>query len=265
MARQTRRRVLTGVGGGAAAALVGGSGIATAHEDEDDDRGDDAADDGQDAMDDFAALNVVHASPDAPSVDVYVNGAGVLQDVPFGAVSGSLVLGVGSYRIQVTPAGESPDAAVIDATLELGAASYTVGAIGEVTEGSERPIEPLVLTDNVSPLPDGVSRVRFVHASPDAPSVDIVPAGSDDPLFSNVSYGQIQTKHVPEGDYTLEVRPAGAEDVVAEFPVSLAAGWVYSAWAVGYAAPEEAPADVPLDLLLAVDAGTPLPEESGSH
>lgn len=254
MVQQTRRGVLAGVGGAGAAALIGASGTAFAG----DEHGKD--DDRNDEKDGFAALKVVHASPDAPNVDVYVNGLAVLEDVPFGAVSGAFVLGVGSYRIQVTPTGEQPEAAVIDETLELDATPYTVAAIGEVTEGAEQPIQPLVLADDVSALDEGTARVRFVHASPDAPAVDIVPTETGEPLFANVSFGEDQTVCVPEGEYTLEVRPAGAEDVVAEFPVALEGGWVYSAWAIGYLSPEQAPVDQPLDLLLSVDGGTPLPE-----
>lgn len=253
MVRQTRRGVLAGVGGAGAATLLGTSGTAFAgdkHKDDDDDK--------QPDEDAFATLKAVHASPDAPNVDVYVNGLAVLEDVPFGTVSGNFVLGVGAYRIQVTPTGEPPDAAVIDETLELDAAPYTVAAIGEVAEGTEFPIQPLALVDDVSPLEEGTARVRFIHASPDAPAVDIVPTETGEPLFANVSFSEEQTGEVPEGEYNLEVRPAGAEDVVAEFPVALEGGWVYSAWAIGYLSPDEAPVDQPLDLLLAIDGGTPL-------
>ena len=263
MVRQTRRGVLAGVGGAGAAALIGTGGTAFAGDEHKDDdyEDDDCEDDERPPREDaFAALKAVHASPDAPNVDVYVNGLPVLQDVPFGAVSGNFVLGVGAYRIQVTPTGEPPEAAVIDETLELDAAPYTVAAIGEVTEGAENPLQPLVLVDDVSPLEEGTVRVRFVHASPDAPAVDIVPTEVGDPVFTNVSFGEAQTVSIPEGEYTLEVRPAGTEDVVAEFPAAFEGGWVYSAWATGYLSPEQAPVDQPLDLLLAVDGGTPLAE-----
>ena len=250
MVRQTRRGVLAGVGGAGAAALLGASGTAFADEHKNDDR---QPDEGA-----FAALKAVHASPDAPNVDVYVNGLPVLENVPFGAISGNFVLGVGAYRIQVTPTGEPPEAAVIDETLELDAAPYTVGAIGEVSEGAENPLQPLVLVDDVSPLEEGMVRVRFVHASPDAPAVDIVPTEVGEPVFANVSFGEEQTACIPEGEYTLEVRAAGTEDAVAEFPAAFEGGWVYSAWAIGYLSPEQAPVDQPLDLLLGVDGGTPL-------
>ena len=258
MKDRTRRTVLAGVGG--TAALLGGTGTAFAAEHGEDDHEKDEPDDDppEEPVDDTAAcLKAVHASPDAPPVDVYVNGMPLLVEVPFRAISGYLVFLEGAYNVQVVPTGEEPAAAVIDAEVELGAAKYTVAAIGEVTEGSETPIEPLVLEDDTSPLEAGLSRVRFVHAVPDAPAVDIVPAGADEPLFADVSFGEYGYAEVPGGDYTLEVRPAGEPDAVAEFPVTLVEGWIYSAFAMGYLAPEEAPTDEPFDLELTIDAGTP--------
>lgn len=60
-----------------------------------------------------ARVRVIHAAPGAPSVDVYVVGAGesinaaspVLAGVPFGAVSGYLTVPVGAYDLFVTVAG----------------------------------------------------------------------------------------------------------------------------------------------------------------
>ena len=66
-----------------------------------------------------AKVRVLHGSPDAPNVDVYANGAAVLTDVPFGAVSDYLEVPAGEYQIQVFATGSDPAAggAVIDATL----------------------------------------------------------------------------------------------------------------------------------------------------
>lgn len=249
MVRETRRRVLAGVGGGTAAALLGSTGTALGGSDGDVDASTPTR---------LSAMKVAHMSPDAPNVDVYLNGLRVLEDVPFKTVSGNLTLHRGEYRVQVTPAGEGVDAAVIDATLELGPYAYTAIAAGEVTGEGDRPFGALLQQSDLGPLDEGTSRVRFFHLSPDAPSVDIVPEGTDDPLFADVGYSQNRTAEVPAGGYTLQVRPAGSQDVVAQFDVSLAGGWVYTGYAVGYVSPEEAPADEPLDLVLSLDGGVPL-------
>src|SRR5918997_4449897 len=54
---------------------------------------------------DEAFVRVVHASPDAPNVDVWVDGETVLTDVPFTAVSDYLSLSAGTYNVQVSATG----------------------------------------------------------------------------------------------------------------------------------------------------------------
>lgn len=252
MSEQTRRRVLAGVGGGTAAALLG-AGNALATTDQHQQRGGGGG---------LATVQVAHMAPDAPNVDVYVEGQLVLQDVPFMAVSGSLPLLPGSYQVQVTPTGEPVDQAVIDATLDLSSRAYTVIATGEVSE-ENRPFYPLVHPTKIAPLGEDMSRIRVFHLSPDAPRVDVVPQGAEDALFTGVGYTQNRTAEVPAGDYTLDVLPAGTEDVVTSFDVSLAPGWIYTGYVVGYANPGEAPADVELDLVTTIDGGTPMQTGGG--
>lgn len=57
----------------------------------------------------------------------------------------------------------------------------------------------------------GTAMLRVVHASPDAPAVDIYAAGSDTPLVTDLAYGDATTYlSVDEGTYDLEIRGAGA-------------------------------------------------------
>ena len=68
-----------------------------------------------------------------------------------------------------------------------------------------------------SPAPTAESaRLRLVHASPDAPAVDIWAAGLNTPLFTNVGYTQAAAyRDVAAGTYTLQIRPAGAASTTA--------------------------------------------------
>ena len=81
------------------------------------------------AAQDEAFVRVVHASPDAPNVDVWVDGETVLTDVPFTAVSDYLTLPAGTYNVQVTATGSTDPVIDADLTLEAGT-SYTVAATG---------------------------------------------------------------------------------------------------------------------------------------
>jgi hypothetical protein len=120
-----------------------------------------------------AKVRVVHASPDAPAVDVIVNGNKALTNVPFFAASAYLDLPAGSYDIQVVPAGATSPV-VIDAKgvrIEAGKA-YTIAATGKLAE-----IKPTILIDDLSAPAAGKAHVRVIHFSPDAPAVDIKVAG----------------------------------------------------------------------------------------
>ena len=97
------------------------------------------------AQDNNARVRVVHASPDAPAVDVWVDGSVAFSNAPFKGITNYAPLGAGTYNVQVTPTGATTPV-VIDANLDLAAATdYTVVAVGQLAN-----IEPLVLVDNLS-------------------------------------------------------------------------------------------------------------------
>jgi hypothetical protein len=179
-----------------------------------------------------ARVRVVHASPDAPAVDVYVNGEPVLGDVAFKGASDYLTVPAGDYNFQVFAAGADPasDAPVIDAeaTLETGM-DYTVVAVGRLAE-----IQPAVFaTERTAPAP-GKASVQVIHASPDAPAVDVAVAAGP-VLFSNLAFPDAAgPAEVDAGTYDLEVRPAGSTDVALPLNgVTLEEGRGYTVVAVG--------------------------------
>src|SRR5688572_30987733 len=114
-----------------------------------------------------AGVRVVHASPDAPNVDVLVDDAQVLSAVPYLGSSSYLPVPSGTRNVKVNAAGTSTT--VIDADLPLAAGTdYTVIAGGLVSA-----IEPLVLEDDRTAPPAGNVKVRAVHGAPSAPAVDV--------------------------------------------------------------------------------------------
>lgn len=192
-----------------------------------------------------AALRVAHLSPDAPNVDVYVNGETVLTDVPFSAVSDYLTgLEPTTYTVKVTAAGQ-PDVVAFEGDLTLEGKPYTVAAIGELTPDcaaeEAKAFEPLVLEDNMEPVPDDTARVRIVHASPDAPDVDVTVPSAGVKLADDLSYGTASEYiDVPAGSYTVEVRTADDDDMYdyATVELTLEGGNAYSAFAAGYFTPD---------------------------
>jgi hypothetical protein len=198
----------------------------------------------------MAMVRAAHLSPDAPNVDVYVADDPVLEDVAFREVSEYLELEPDAYEVRITAAGDE-DTVVFDEEVEVDEGAYTLAAVGELEEENQ-PFEVLVLEDDLSD-PGEDARVRVVHASPDAPTVDVAEAESGDLLIEEIGFGDDDSFEVPEGEYTVEVRPAGEEEGVAEFDVEVAGGGVYSAFAVGYLEPDDAPADEEFDLEVVAD------------
>ncbi len=180
-------------------------------------------------------VRVVHASPDAPAVDVWVNDSIIaFSNAPFKGITDYAELDPATYNVKVVPAGET-EPAVIEADLSLEAETdYTVVAVGKLAD-----IEPLVLVDDNTLPAAGKAHVRFVHASPDAPNVDIAVKGGP-VLFENVPFKQaFPYLPVDAGTYDLEVRVHDTGAVVLEVPgLALADRTVYTVFAMGLAGGE---------------------------
>ncbi|HEU4523414.1 MAG TPA: DUF4397 domain-containing protein [Gemmatimonadales bacterium] len=197
-----------------------------------------------------ARIRVVHASPDAPEVDVLLDDTEVLSDVPYLVASGYLETSAGDHNLKVNAAGTTTTVIDADATLADGT-DYTVIASGLLAE-----IAPIVLEDDNSAPAAGNVRVRAIHGAPSAPAVDVyVTAPEADlsaatPVLTNVAFGDVAPYlEVPAGDYQVRVTPAGTKIVVIDSgALTLASGQVRTAIAV------DAPGGgAPFDLLVLAD------------
>lgn len=174
-----------------------------------------------------ALVRFAHFSPDAPAVDIRVDGERVVSSLEFRELSDYLEVDAGARRIEVSPAGQSTVVLAATAELEKDGA-YTVAASNFVSS-----IDALVLVDELEERGSG-ARVRFVHAAPDVPAVDIAVAGGA-VVFPNVAFrGIADYAELPAGTYNLEVRLAGTGTVALPLPgIRLDAGKTYTAVAVG--------------------------------
>ena len=212
------------------------------------------------AADDHARVRVLHASPDAPAVDVYLNDeiVGALTNVPFGVISDYLTIPAGTHNVKVYLTGDTTSPVIdADVTVEANGA-YTVAAINPVAS-----IQPAVLVDNPA-VNSGEALVRVVHFSPDAPGVDVAPDGSEpaDAVVQNLEFPD-DTGYLglPGGSYDLEVRLAGTTDVALQLdPLSIEAGNAYSVFAIGSAAADPLGGNA-LTALVTLDAQA-LPDSS---
>jgi hypothetical protein len=183
---------------------------------------------------DTANVRVAHLSPDTPAVDVWVNGKVVdsLKNVTFKTVSPYLKLPVGATNIAVYVAGTTTNPA-ISASVTLEKKNYTVAAIGLLGGSGAQALKANVYTDDLS-VNAAKARVRVIHASPDAPAVDVAVQGGA-VVVPNLSYPNATASYLEldAGTYPLEIRAAGSASAVLKFSTpALAAGKVYTVFAV---------------------------------
>lgn len=185
-----------------------------------------------------ARVRVVHASPDAPPVDILVNGTiRAFSNVKFGDVTDYAKLPAGVYDFAIVPTGGGLGSAVKVLTgVNLSYyGNYTVVALETLDKFEVLPLVDTNVTTDALLYP-GAARLRFLHASPDAPAVDVKVAGGPF-LYENVAFEQLgDYVLLPAGKADVEVRLAGTDTVVLTVPgVQLKAGATYTAYATGFA------------------------------
>ena len=202
-----------------------------------------ATDDDEPATQNTAYLRVVHASPDAPPVDVTVDNESVLAGVEFGDVRDYLSLSSGPHNVTIST--NESGAVVFEDTVTLDPrTTTTMAAAGEVSENATQPFEPILYDDNAYEPTANESAVSVIHLSPDAPAVDVTVGTGNETvvLADNVSYGEASDyATVPAGNYTVDVREATEADdgpVLATVDLTLDGGSAHSALAIGFVRPE---------------------------
>lgn len=178
------------------------------------------------------SLQVVHASPDAPAVDVIVDGGELVGDLTYPDATSFVEVPDATYNVTVTVADNPGAIAIGPVDLELDAGTrYSVLAVGELAN-----IEPLILTDDPRRVATN-AKVRIVHASPSAADVDIyvTAVGADingeSPTLDNVPFkANTGFLALPAGDYDVVVTPTGTKTAaIGPVTISIADGGVYTA------------------------------------
>jgi hypothetical protein len=110
-------------------------------------------------------------------VDVWINFAPALTDVPFSAISDWLSVPAGTYNVAVVPAGGAlSDAAIGPLDLPLAVGSYTtVAAVGSLANET---LTAAVIAEDYSDLADGQARVTLFHGIEGAPAVNVTANGA---------------------------------------------------------------------------------------
>jgi hypothetical protein len=181
-----------------------------------------------------AMVRVLHASPDAPAVDVYVDGARVgdpLANLAFGSISPYVEVPSGTHAVKVCAAADASVCPidVPELTLEPGTRS-TIAATNVLAS-----IEAQVLPDTAEPIADK-AQVRVVHLAADAPAVDVLTQDGATAVVSGLAYPDATDYlALDPGSYDLKVCAAADHSVcpIDPAPLDLVGGQVASVFAIG--------------------------------
>lgn len=181
-------------------------------------------------------VRIMHASPDTPPVDIFVDGQKAVTALAFPNTTGYVALPAGGHNVKVfVSPSDGTGTPALQATLEIVAGKdITVLATGRVGDGSLA----LTLFEDDNRTPSGNNaHIRLIHASPDAPPVDVAVAGTDTNVFRGVAFRNVSPYvPVPAGTYSLDVKVNETGATVLTIPnLQLQARTVYTAVAVGLA------------------------------
>lgn len=174
-------------------------------------------------------LRALHASPDAPKVNIWVDGTPALENVDFNQGSG--LIGVGQaenvtedgadVNVQIEAILPGDNAVVFNETLPLAFGTETTVIASGTIAGAD--FGPIAITNPIGePIASGSFRAQVVHASPSAPAVDVYvttldgalenPVNGGDPLAFGDYTGRLE---VPAGPYQIRVAvPNGGDPIV---------------------------------------------------
>lgn len=179
----------------------------------------------------YANVRVVHAIPNAGTVDVYVGSRKLLPKVAYKSVSRYLTLPGGTQTIKIVRTA-SPDTPLLEIpiTVKTGR-SYTAAAVGTV--GTARSV---LVEDDPPAAVRGKALLRVVHLAPDAPPIDVYAVKpTETRLVKSLAYGKAAA-FVPlsGGSYTLEARPTGNPFSIAQnISLKVSGGTPVTAFALG--------------------------------
>lgn len=156
-----------------------------------------------------ARLRLVYLSSDSPAVDFYVDGNRVWSSVGYRTISNYSEVSAGAHSYQVRKAGSAPDSTPI-ASLQQSLnvdGYYSMVAAGKVDQ-----LKASIISDAPPPNPPpDYCQARFLQASPDVPSVDVVVI-QPNIVYPGISFMSASDYvRMPAGTYDIELRTAQAD------------------------------------------------------
>jgi hypothetical protein len=203
---------------------------------------------------DMSKIRVAHLSPDAPAVDVCLYPAGGTPTAPavgtpeglaYPNATGYLDVPSGTYDAAIVLAGAdcSDPVAVIEGLPLAADKAYTAAAVGMLAAANgQKAFEVTLLEDNLGAPAAGKAHLRFIHASADAPNVDVgvLANGAVTDVWSDVAFPTAGAYTPVDAPFTADVgvTVAGDTGVVIGFTnIDIPEGAIVDVFAIGLLTP----------------------------
>jgi hypothetical protein len=188
-------------------------------------------DDNENQVVPVAYVSIYHESPNAPELDVFVDGRPVNR-LEFTDYTGYLNFYTGDRNFKINPFNASNT--LVDTVYNfVDGGFYSLFIVNNVSKA-----ETLIVRDSASVPSEGKAKVRFIHLSPDAPALDVT-EGEDTPLFSAQAFKDpSEFVEITTEVESFAVKATGTTDpLVSAKDLSLLPGRFYTIIVRGFANP----------------------------
>ena len=177
---------------------------------------------------DQAQLRVVHASPDAGDVDVYVDGEVAIEGLAFTDATDFQALDEGDHDIQVTAAGGDVADAVIETSVSLSAGDV----LTVVVSGTGEDVSAFEVAHDWDEPGDDMARIVVVNATSDEATVELQYGDGESVGDGAVDAGSSTNGEVEPGDLDFQVL-VNDEEATTIDGFTVEAGNTYSIFVMG--------------------------------
>ncbi len=193
----------------------------------------------QEVQPNLAMLRVVHGAPNAPPVDVWLDGIPAFVGVSYTNITPYQTITIGTHSIQVVQSGTQVPV-LFQGTVSLQMNSYDTLMVAPAGSG----VTVLPTVDGNCLPPNRIAAVRFVNLSPNAPRLDAVLRGNvgvsrapvEIVIGGIASSGASSYTNVVSGAYDIDLREPGTNRVLAQvLGVPLVQATTYTVYGVGLA------------------------------
>ncbi len=173
-------------------------------------------------------IRVLHASPGAPAVDIYVNNKKISSDLRFKNLSCYTDVKPGNYTVKVFAAGQTVDPILRKKVTINQNSAFTIAAINKPANLDLKIINDPVIQNSHE---GNTAYIRTVHLSPNAPAVNVKLNNRE--LFYNVRYKDVtRYRSVKPGTYNLNIF-VDKERVLQKSNIVLQSCFYYSSYIIG--------------------------------